>query len=165
MAKTSSSHKKDQRALKLFHGIREASDALASAVQPLLAAHNVSISQFLAMEALCHNGPMNQKELGAKIGRSGGNVTLVVRNLVKAGWVRQEVLGEDRRYKRISMSSEGYTLFMSIYPDFVAVNLNIASVLDGKDQKKLIRLCRSLKRHVDAVPDDEEPDDEDSPEE
>ncbi len=165
MAKSSSSHKKDQRALKLFHGIREAADALASALQPLLASHKVSLSQFLAMEALCHAGPMNQKQLGAKIGRSGGNVTLVVRNLVKGGWVRQEVEGEDRRYKKVSMTSEGYTLFMAIYPDFIAMNVQIASILDGKDQKKLIRLCRSLKGYADSPQDELELDEEDSPEE
>jgi len=144
MGKSDGTHKKEARALRLFHTIRLTSDRLEFASADLLSKNSLTMGQFLIMEVLCHNGPMNQTSLATLIGRSGGNVTLIVRNLVKSGLVRQETTVEDRRHRRISMTSEGYDLFMSIYPAFIDIYTLISSGIDSKDQKKLLRICQSI---------------------
>jgi len=148
MAKSANPQKKESRVIRLFHTIRSTADQLEAASLPLLNKSGLTLSQFLVMESLAHNGPMNQKTIGTHIGRSGGNVTMVIRNLVKAGYVRQERSGADGRQRKISMTSEGYDLFMSIYPYFVDTYLNIFKPLAGKDQKRLIRLCASISPSV-----------------
>jgi len=151
MGKSDGTHKKEARALRLFHAIRITSDRLEFATADLLANNGLTIGQFLIMEVLCHNGPMNQTSLATLIGRSGGNVTFIVRNLVKTGLVRQETTVEDRRHRRISMTSEGYDLFMSIYPAFIDIYTQISSAIDAKDQKRLLRTCQSISDAITAT--------------
>ncbi len=159
MAKSKNPQKKESRAIRLFHTIRSTSDQLEAASLFLLSAANLTLSQFLVMESLAHNGPLIQKSIGEIIGRSGGNITMVIRNLVKAGYVRQERSGVDGRQRKISMTSEGYDLFMSIYPTFIDTYVNIFDSLPGKDQKRLIRLCASISPSVsvDGLDDEDDP--------
>ncbi len=42
-------------------------------------------SQFGVLDSLFHLGPMKQKEIGKKILKSGGNITMVINNLEKRG--------------------------------------------------------------------------------
>jgi DNA-binding MarR family transcriptional regulator len=162
MAKSGNPQKKEARVLRLFHKIRSTADQLEAATLPLLSQSGLTLSQFLVMESLAHNGPMNQKTIGMHIGRSSGNITLVIRNQVKAGYVRQERSGVDGRERKISMTSEGYDLFMSVYPSFIDTYLRIFDPLPSKEQKRLIKLCASISP---SVSDDEiEDDDEQSPE-
>jgi len=162
MAKSGNPQKKEARAIRLFHTVRSTADQLEAATLPLLSQSGLTLSQFLLMESLAHNGPMNQKTIGVHIGRSGGNITMVVRNLVKAGYVRQERSGSDGRQRKISMTSEGYDLFMSIYPSFIDTYLNIFKPLAGKEQRKLIKLCATISPSVSIEGLDE--DDDPSPE-
>ncbi len=145
--------------MRLFHTIRSTADQLEAASLSILSGANLTLSQFLVMEALAHNGPLIQKSIGEIIGRSGGNITMVIRNLVKAGYVRQERTGADGRQRKISMTSEGYDLFMSIYPSFIDIYINIFEPLPGKDQKRLIRLCASISPSVsvDGLDDEDDP--------
>ncbi len=159
MAKSGNPPKKEARALRLFHTLRSTADQLESASLSLLSKHGLTLSQFLVMEALAHKGPMNQKSIGAQIGRSGGNITMVIRNLTKGGYVRNERSGADGRQRKISMTSEGYDLFMSVYPAFIDIYVSLFAPLAGKDQKRLAKLCASI------VPSDlaDEMDDDDDP--
>jgi MarR family 2-MHQ and catechol resistance regulon transcriptional repressor len=158
MAKSGNLHKKETRVLRLFHTIRSTADQLEAATLSLLSQSSLTLSQFLVMESLAHNGPMNQKTIGTHIGRSGGNITMVIRNLVKAGYVRQERFGADGRQRRISMTSEGYDLFMKVYPVFIVTYINMFKPLVGKDQKRLIKLCASISPNisVDGLDDDDD---------
>ena len=83
---------------------------------------------------------------------------MVIRNLVKAGYVRQERFGADGRQRRISMTSEGYDLFMKVYPVFIVTYINMFKPLVGKDQKRLIKLCASISPNisVDGLDDDDD---------
>ena len=144
MAKSGNTRKKETRILRLFHSIRSAANHLESASSRLLIRSGLTLSQFLVMEALAHHGPQNQKSIGDLIGRSGGNITLIIRNLVKGGYVRQERSGSDGRQRKIQMTSEGYDLFMSIYPDFIETYVEVFNPLEGKDQKRLIKFCATI---------------------
>lgn len=148
--------------MRLFHTMRATSDHIVSASMPLLAQHGLTLSQFLVMEALAHNGPMNQKSIGAQIGRSGGNITMVIRNLVKGGYVRNDRSGADGRQRKINMTSEGYDLFMSVYPSFIDIYVLLFDSIPGKDQKRLAKLCSSIA--PSAHPGEMDEDDDPSPE-
>jgi MarR family 2-MHQ and catechol resistance regulon transcriptional repressor len=121
---------------------------LEAASLPLLSGSGLTLSQFLVMESLAHNGPMIQKSIGEIIGRSGGNITMVIRNLVKAGYVRQDRSGVDGRQRKISMTSEGYNLFMSIYPSFIDIYSKLFEPIPGKEQRRLIKMCASISPSV-----------------
>jgi MarR family 2-MHQ and catechol resistance regulon transcriptional repressor len=101
-------------------------------------------SQFGVLESLYHLGPMKQGEVGAKLLRSGGDITLVVDNLEKRGLVRRERGTEDRRVVVVSLTEAGDALIAQVLPGHVAAIVEVMGALTAKEQETLGRLCRKL---------------------
>src|ERR1700729_4469348 len=95
------------RALSAFLNLMRASDSTMTKTTAHLETLGVTPGQFAVLEALLHLGPMCQHTLGEKLLRSGGNVTLVVDNLERHGWVRRERQGNDRRVGGIYLKPKG----------------------------------------------------------
>src|SRR4051812_1543142 len=89
--------------IKLMRGV----DALNSSLMQVVEKHGLTFSQFGALEALYHLGPMCLGELAHKILRSGGNLTLVAKNLERAKLVRRIPSPQDRRVRRLELTPKG----------------------------------------------------------
>ena len=70
-------------ALTLYTRLMRATTTVTEKMHRHLQDHRLSISQFGVLEALYHLGPMCQKEIGGKILKTSGNMTLVIDNLEK----------------------------------------------------------------------------------
>lgn len=132
------------RALNAFVNLMRGSDSLARRLNAQLEPLGLTMGQFGVLEALYHLGPMCQKALGEKLLRSGGNVTLVVDNLSKHGWVRRERQADDRRLIRIHLTPKGRTLIAQVFPKHVQAIVKEMSALEPKEQEALRRICRKL---------------------
>src|SRR5271155_4172967 len=77
------------RALSAYINLIRASDSTMTKTTAHLEGLGVTPGQFAVLEALLHLGPMCQHTLGEKLLRSGGNMTLVLDNLERHGWVRR----------------------------------------------------------------------------
>lgn len=142
------------RALDAFIKLaRAASSVLARTNRPL-AADALTAGQFGVLETLLHLGPLNQCDLARKHLQSGGNITMIVDNLEKAGLVRRERLAEDRRYVRVHLTEAGRALTASILPRHVGAITRQMSVLTAAEQEELGRLCRKLGLATAAVEND-----------
>ena len=73
-------------ALNAFIKLQRSAESVSARIHAVLP-ENVTITQFGVLEAIYHIGPLCQSELAEKLLRSGGNLTLVVDNLEKAGYV------------------------------------------------------------------------------
>jgi len=104
-------------------------------------------TQFGVLEVLYHLGTMCQSELGAKLLKSGGNITLVIDNLEKRGLVRRERDEKDRRMIQIYLTQEGEQLIRNLFPGHVQAIVDGMSVLDLHEQEELGRLCRKLGKY------------------
>src|SRR5579863_8863681 len=104
------------RALNAHINLARATDSLFARLSPQLERDGLTTGQFGVLEALLHLGPMCQHTLGEKLLRSGGNVTLVVDNLEKRGWVRRERQESDRRMIVIHLTPVGRSLIERIFP-------------------------------------------------
>jgi MarR family 2-MHQ and catechol resistance regulon transcriptional repressor len=105
---------------------------------------DLTVSQFGVLEALYHLGPMCQNELGHKILKSSGNMTLVIDNLEKKNLVKRTRSTEDRRMVMVSLTRAGEELIDRILPVHVAAITQEMNVLDPDEQEKLGELCRKL---------------------
>src|SRR5262245_26461965 len=85
------------RALDAFIKLSRAADTINAHALSSNTETGLTTSQFGTLEALYHLGPMCQTEIGRKILRSSGNITLVIDNLEKRGLVRRERAEDDRR--------------------------------------------------------------------
>lgn len=139
--------KQEVVALGTFVKLMRASESVSADVHKEIGEAGLSISQFGILEALFHLGPMSQKEIGAKILKSAGNITMVIDNLEKRKLVAR-IRGEtDRRSYRVSLTDKGEHLIKSIFPLHSRRINNRMSVLTVDEQKALGVLLKKLGRH------------------
>ncbi|NOY45613.1 MAG: MarR family transcriptional regulator [Deltaproteobacteria bacterium] len=130
------------RALDAYIKLMRAANSVTARVHRHLAEERLTISQFGALEALYHLGPLCQKDLGKKLLKTDGNITLVVDNLEKRGLVERRRDPEDRRYVVVHLSEKGRELIQRIFPRHVAAVVEALSALAPSEQQELARLCR-----------------------
>lgn len=138
------------RALDTFIKLSRAADTLGVHAQASYADSGLTTSQFGTLEALYHLGPLCQTEIGKKILRSSGNITLVIDNLEKRGLVRRERAEDDRRRVSVQLTPEGHKLIAGVFPAHAAALTAAFSVLTPDEQEELARLCKKLGKGVAA---------------
>jgi len=134
----------EARALKTYVKLMRATESMTARVHRQLSTFGLTFSQFGVLEALYHLGPMSQSEIGQKILRSSGNMTMVIDNLEKRKLVRRERNRADRRFYIIHLTDEGKKLISSIFPSHAAEIARELDVLTPSEQQTLGRLCKKL---------------------
>ena len=136
------------RALDAFIKLTRAVNRLQSALEASLDEQGLTGSQLGVLEVLLHLGPMSQTALCEKLLLSGGNLTLVVSNLEKAGWVKRERTAEDKRVVIVSLTREGRRFIERIFPNHARRIAELFGVLAASEQETLGRLCKKLGRSI-----------------
>jgi MarR family 2-MHQ and catechol resistance regulon transcriptional repressor len=131
-------------ALNGYIKLSRAAESVSRQINAHLSDYDLTISQFGALEALYHLGPLPSGELGEKILKSSGNMTFVVDNLIKRGLVYRQRREEDRRCVDIHLTEDGRTLIQAIWPTHLAGVVNTKNALSPADQSQLANLCRTL---------------------
>ncbi len=132
--------------LKLYTQLMRASNAVTEKLHRHLAKVRLSISQFGVLEALFHLGPLCQKQIGTKILKTSGNITLVIDNLEKRGLVSREKDPDDRRKIKVILTPEGQALIETLFPVHSRIAENVFSSLDSAEQTTLGSLLKKLGR-------------------
>ena len=96
------------------------------------------------LECLGHLGPLTLGELSKKQLVSGGNITCVVDNLEKEGFVERVPSKEDRRAIVAQLTPKGKKLFDNIFLQHAKYITKISSVLKEREQQELSRLLKKL---------------------
>lgn len=130
--------------LNAFIKLMRATETINYSLNKQLSEHNLTASQFGVLEALLHLGPLNQKTLGQKLLKSGGNMTLVIDNLQKEGLVERRQNPEDRRATMVSLTDKGEELINTVFPKHMANIVSQFSVLSNSEKKTLGSLCKKL---------------------
>lgn len=133
-------------ALNAFIKLQRASESVSARVHAVLPA-GLTITQFGVLEALHHIGPLCQGELAEKLLRSGGNLTLVVDNLEKAGYVARERDAADRRFVVVKLTEKGAKFIGEIFPRVLSNVTREMSILSSTELFDLGRLCKKVGVH------------------
>jgi MarR family 2-MHQ and catechol resistance regulon transcriptional repressor len=137
------------QALDTFVKLRRAVNAIGARLNPaLLRETGLTESQFGVLEALHHLGPMSQVRLCEKLLVSGSNLTTVLDNLERHGWVRRLADPEDRRAHRVELTPKGRNTIGRAFPPHAARITGLLANLTREEQAQLGRLCRKLGRAV-----------------
>jgi len=134
----------ETKILKLCTQLMRATSIVTEKMHRHLLDYKLSISQFGVIEALYHLGPLCQKDLGDKILKTSGNLTLVIDNLEKRGLVRREKDFTDRRKMVVKLTASGNKLIRDIFPKHSKIAQNVFSVLEPKELESLGRLLKKL---------------------
>jgi MarR family 2-MHQ and catechol resistance regulon transcriptional repressor len=130
-------------ALDAYIKLMRAADSVTDRAH-LVLPPGVTLTQFAALEALYHLGPLFQSELAAKLLKSGGNLTLVVDNLERDGLVSRTRDPADRRYIKVELTAKGRRFIGALFPKVAKSIAHEFAVLTSRDQIALARICKRL---------------------
>ena len=135
---------KEVRALDAFINLMRAAESVSARIAINHSSERLTVSQFGVLEALLHGGPLCQRDIAKKILKSSGNITMVIDNLEKNGFVSREPVAGDRRFYAIHLTPKGRKLITRIFPAHVASIVTSMNALTAVEQDELGRLCRKL---------------------
>lgn len=130
-------------ALNSFIKLQRAAESVSTRVHAVLPP-GLTVTQFGVLESLHHLGPLCQGELAEKLLRSGGNLTLVVDNLEKAGLVARERDPADRRFVVVKLTDKGSQFIAEIFPKILANVCREMNRLSSTELLDLGRLCKKV---------------------
>lgn len=130
-------------ALNAFIKLQRAAESVSARVHAVLPA-SLTITQFGVLESLYHIGPLCQSELAEKLLKSGGNLTLVVDNLEKAGYVARERDPADRRFVVVTLTDKGESFIATLFPKVVANVTREMATLSSTEISDFGRLCKKI---------------------
>ena len=136
--------KKEMRALDSYIKLMRAADTISSAVNLSLSKFGLTESQFNVLDALYHLGPLSQKELGFKLLKSGGNITMVIDNLEKNSYVERIRGAEDRRIFFVHLTKNGGKRLEEVLISQVNLITSEMNRLSKREQIELQRLCKRI---------------------
>lgn len=100
--------------------------------------------QFAVIEVIGHLGPLKVGEICNKMLVTGGNMTLVLDNIEKLGYIERVPSKEDRRSIHIRLTSSGEKLFDDVFIKHAEKISQHMSVLTAAEQKTLGDLLKKL---------------------
>ena len=139
-----SGSQEETQALDTYIKLIRAAESIMSRVYRTSELDGLTNSQFGVLEALFHLGPLCQRELGTKILKSSGNITMVIDNLEKRKLVERHRDQGDRRYVTVYLTDTGRQLIQEIFPRHLERIRDELGVLSIADQESLAKLCRTL---------------------
>ncbi|MFN2321422.1 MAG: MarR family winged helix-turn-helix transcriptional regulator [Trueperaceae bacterium] len=142
----------ERRVLDAYVKLSRALATVDAVVHRPLAEDGLTASRFGALEALWHLGPLNQRDLGRKILKSSGNVSVVADGLERDGLVARERDPVDRRNVIVSLTTAGRARIEAVYPGHVARLVAAFAHLPADDVDRLAQLAKALgTRHAPAT--------------
>lgn len=104
----------------------------------------LTISQFGVLEALYNKGDLRICEIIEKILTTSGNITVVIKNLEKEGFIKKNPDPLDKRSTIISITDKGKNIVEEILPKHINNINNIFSVLTDEEKILLKSMLKSL---------------------
>ncbi|TYP93717.1 transcriptional regulator, MarR family [Fodinibius salinus] len=135
---------RELQTLNAFIKLVRATESINNRLNRHHAEVDLTVSQFGVLEALYHLGPLNQKSLGEKLLKSGGNITMVIDNLEKSGWVERQRDPEDRRAMLIHLTDEGEAFISSYFPQHLSRIVEEFDILSSQELEELATICKKL---------------------
>lgn len=134
----------EMRALNTFIKLTRCTNSMLARLAERNTIGDLTYSQFAVLEALYHLGPLTQGEISQKVLKSGSNMTMVIDNLERDGFVRRERDAQDRRVIRVYLTEAGSRKLEDVLPDHIAALVEEFSVLSASEQETLGALCKKL---------------------
>src|SRR5258706_9276490 len=118
--------------------------AVSQIAERSVAESGLGLSDFAALEALLHKGPLTITEIQAKVLLASGSMTAAVDRLEKKGLITRRATPTDRRAKVLDLTKEGKRVVEAAFRRH-AVELEAAmAVLNNAEKRQLRGLLKKL---------------------
>ena len=107
--------------------------------------HQLTPTQFSVLETLYSKGDLRIQDLIDSILATSGNMTVVIRNMVRDGWITRETDPEDRRAYLVSITDAGRKKIEEALPDHIKNIQRLMQVFNSNEQAELQELLKKFK--------------------
>lgn len=104
----------------------------------------LTTAQFGVLDALYHKGSLSINQITQLILSTGGNMTVVINNMEKHGWITRCAHPGDKRCTVVSITEDGKRLFEAIFPEHLQDLEFCFSVLTEEEKETLMSLLRKV---------------------
>ena len=132
------------RAIDAYIKLQRSADTTVARATRHLASAGLTSSQYGVLDILFHHRPLPLGQIAEKILKSEGNMTTVVDNLERRGWVKRERNERDRRVVTLLLSEAGRQVIEEVLPQHIQAIVEEMSILTQEELETLSRLCRKV---------------------
>jgi MarR family 2-MHQ and catechol resistance regulon transcriptional repressor len=129
---------------RLWMVIMRSHRALALLAEQSIAKVGLCRTDFAALEALLHKGPLTISEIQDKVLLASGSMTAAVDRLEKLGLVVRKTSPSDRRARVLELTPEGKRLAASCFEKHARDLEALMSALSEKDKEQLYGSLKKL---------------------
>ena len=124
-----------QTELKTMIVFHKAERTFRAAESHVFKDHQLTPTQFSVLETLYSKGDLRIQNLIDSILATSGNMTVVIRNMVRDGWIKRETDPDEKGRKKI----------IEVLPDHIRNVQKVMGVFSEEEQKQLQTLLKKLK--------------------
>ena len=107
--------------------------------------HNLTPTQFSVLETLYSKGELQIQDLIDSMLATSGNMTVVIKNMERDGWISRSCDPNDRRSFRIQLTDQGQKKIEAVLPEHMANIRHMTDLLSQSDKEDLVRILKTVK--------------------
>lgn len=130
--------------LMLVVTLTRALQSLNRAEAKVINSYDLTMPQFGVLEILYHKGPMRICTIIEKTLSTGGNMTVIIENLIKRGLASRRPDESDRRASLVSLTAEGKALIAEVFTEHIENLRGVLRHLSSDEKDTLIEKTRKL---------------------
>lgn len=109
---------------------------------------DITMNQFQVLEVLYHRGDLSIGSITKLIMSTPGNITVVVKNLKRDGYLETTPDDKDKRTSIVSISQKGKELIEKLFPNHAKNFEEYFKVLDDEETDTLFKILRKLHKSL-----------------
>jgi MarR family 2-MHQ and catechol resistance regulon transcriptional repressor len=118
--------------------------ALSQIAERSIEEAGLCLSDFAALEALLHKGPLTITEIQGKVLLASGSMTAAIDRLERKGLIRRGPAPRDRRAKLLHLTPEGKRVVEAAFSRHAAELESGMAVLNPSERRELYALVKKL---------------------
>ena len=107
--------------------------------------HNLTPTQFSVLETLYSKGELRIQDLIDSMLATSGNMTVVIKNMERDGWISRNCDPNDRRSFLIQLTDQGQKKIEAVLPEHMANIRHMTAHLSQNDKEDLVRILKTFK--------------------
>src|SRR5579862_1504757 len=125
--------------------------AVSQVAEQSVSTAGMCLTDFVALEALLHKGPLTITEIQDKVQLASGSMTAAVDRMEKKGFIRRTPALNDRRAKLVELTAEGRSTVKAVFAHHAAVLEETMKVLSNAERSQLHGLLKKLGLFAAAI--------------
>ncbi len=105
---------------------------------------NLTFNQFKVLEVLYHRGDLNISSITKLTMSTPGNITVVIKNLKRDGWIATIPDEKDKRASILTLTNKGQEVIEEVFPLHAKNLYNWMEVLNDEELDTLYELLNKL---------------------